>query len=368
LRILPSKIPSLDGLRTVSIALVILSHLAIRSTLGGPVRNFFVDFAKNGKYGVSVFFVISGFLITTLLMREKEKFKRVDLGAFYLRRAFRILPAFLLYMLTVLLLTGLGVIFVDRRSFLWAVTLVSDYANVNWYVGHTWSLSVEEQFYFLWPLLFAFCSRRTLVVIASLVIVLDPLLRVLTWYAFPLQRMSIRYMFHARADILMFGCVAALLFDLPQFQMWLEKLIQWKAPMLALLVFLFFPQLQQLAGASHHTEFFLITVGFTIQGVAITLLMLYAIVRATSGAGRLLNSHLLTYVGVRSYSLYLWQQLFLGYRAYSAPRLALGLCAAVLAAFLSYSLVEQPMLRLKRSLGAAQKPPKDALVLDTDPA
>jgi peptidoglycan/LPS O-acetylase OafA/YrhL len=346
---LTGRIPSLDGLRTFSILLVIVSHLTICATHGGPGRNLMLAFTQNGSLGVSVFFVISGFLITTLLLRESDQFQRVSLERFYIRRAFRILPAFMGFMLIAFTLASLGVISVNPASFIHAFTMTSDYQHhSDWYVGHIWSLSVEEQFYLIWPALFVICSRKRLVKVAICVIAAEPVIRVATWLLFRQQHGQIRYMGHTRADMLMFGCITALLFSSYQFQEFIRRILPRKAVIYGSVLFLLFlSPLIELALA-HFKWFYAVAVGFTLQGISITVFMLYVILHPGSRVGRILNSPIMVAIGVRSYSLYLWQQLFIGDSRHSIPRLAAGLCAAVLAAEFSYRIIELPTLRMKR--------------------
>jgi peptidoglycan/LPS O-acetylase OafA/YrhL len=98
----------------------------------------------------------------------------------------------------------------------------------------------------------------------------------------------------------------------------------------------------------HFRAFYAVAVGFTLQGISITVFMLCVILHPGSRVGRILNSPIMVAIGVRSYSLYLWQQLFIGDIHHSIPRLAAGLCAAVFAAEFSYRIIELPTLRMKR--------------------
>lgn len=136
--------PRLDGLRAISVLLVVAYH----SSVAGLV-------ALNGRIGVTIFFVISGFLITTLLLREEELNGRISLRGFYIRRSFRILPLYYitLGLSTLAVLLGFG----DRETNYWD-RLPYFLAYMNELVGagtfqHSWSLAIEEKFYLLWPAL-----------------------------------------------------------------------------------------------------------------------------------------------------------------------------------------------------------------------
>ncbi len=137
------RIPSLDGLRAISISLVILSHLVKWKHISlGPLGSY-------GDLGVHVFFVLSGYLITNLLLREHERTSNISLEDFYIRRAYRIFPAALVFLAVVIVLY-----WNEMRSYHIAAALFY-VANMDiarpWIFGHLLSLINEEQFYFLWP-------------------------------------------------------------------------------------------------------------------------------------------------------------------------------------------------------------------------
>lgn len=160
-----SRAPELDGLRGVAILLVVVGH-------GGSVG---MDFG--GPVGVTVFFVLSGYLITRLLSHELTATGQIDLRAFWCRRALRILPAMVLP--AVLAASVIGM-YAGWGAALWRVAAlpVSNYVAASggemFALGHTWSLAVEEQFYVLWPLVFAGwhrLARVRLVVLAAVLLV-----------------------------------------------------------------------------------------------------------------------------------------------------------------------------------------------------
>jgi peptidoglycan/LPS O-acetylase OafA/YrhL len=339
------RVPSLDGLRALSVLLVITSHCFLRVRGHGVLSTWLLALAGNGTVGVSIFFVISGFLITMLLIKEEVRYGTICLKDFYIRRAFRILPAFLTYVGIIWLLSATGVFDVQPRQFVRALTFTMDYgSNGSWYLGHIWSLSVEEQFYLIWPVVVVLLSQRALKRIAVAVIVLGPFIRMADRILLPGTKSQIEYMGHTRADMLLFGCLVALLFDNAQFHLFLEKMDALKVPVLcALFLFLGSPTIELWLGGTY-----IKTVGYTLQGISICVLMLYLIRHPESQSGTLFNTRIAVHIGTLSYSLYLWQELFFGPRDFQLRSIAIRFLLAFLAAELSFNLIETPMLRLKR--------------------
>src|SRR5438094_9463231 len=159
------RIPSLDGWRAVAVLLVLCVQ-AKRYVHDSPL--FTGLLGKCGFIGVQVFFVISGFLLTTLLLREKDRTGGVSLRQFYYRRMLRILLAYALYLLVLLVLQNHGLTYspVNGRQWAAALTYTVNFlpGTIPGEISHLWSLSVEEHFYLLWPVLLAVCglaaSRR----------------------------------------------------------------------------------------------------------------------------------------------------------------------------------------------------------------
>src|SRR5579864_8938940 len=173
------SIPSLDGLRAFSVALVILAHsLAYLPLRGGQYP--LLQVAWLGQSGVDIFFVISGFLITYLLLKEHDASGTIRLKNFYFRRFFRIFPPFYAFLAVVGLLWVFHAVPLDLRSFVNAATYTSNYRGVfGWVLAHTWSLSLEEQFYLLWPPCLVLFGRRNSTFLAVGVILVSPAVRVL---------------------------------------------------------------------------------------------------------------------------------------------------------------------------------------------
>src|SRR5215475_4830380 len=154
-----NRIPSLDGLRCIAVAMVLFSHMLGTQGFLRPSQGAFLY--EFGNLGVKVFFVISGYLITNLLLHELAKTNRIHLGKFYFRRTFRIFPACYCMVAALILFRMSGWISLTPRDVLHALTYTSNYyPGRSWSIGHTWSLGVEEQFYLLWPAALVILGRR----------------------------------------------------------------------------------------------------------------------------------------------------------------------------------------------------------------
>ena len=151
-------------------------------------------------FGVQAFFVISGFLITTLLLKERSATGRIDLLAFYRRRTLRIFPACFLYVSVVALVGHIGYL-----GYAYSYTMCYAGQGRPWLLGHLWSLSVEEQFYLLWPfvLALAFTLHR---LVAIAVVLAAPIARLVFW-DYGLR--DIDEYFPAVADSIAAGCLLA---------------------------------------------------------------------------------------------------------------------------------------------------------------
>jgi peptidoglycan/LPS O-acetylase OafA/YrhL len=372
-----SRIPSLDGLRAISITMVLASHGAASIPVLAK-HPLLLYTAFNGNRGVSVFFVISGFLITSLLLKEERSTGTVSLKGFYIRRAFRILPPFWFYLATLVVLWKLGAIHTSWADLRNAVIFVRDYTIGDWWTGHSWSLSVEEQFYLLWPAALVLSGTRRAKWIALSLIAAAPAVRILS-QLFLASKIGHdqTFMFHMRVDTLMFGCALAMLYKTPWFTRIASRVLTWPGVLIALFHFGF------LSGylMNRFQGYYLLTVGYTLDGVAISYLLLYFVTRPASLGGRILNSRMFVHVGLISYSLYLWQQLLLtppqdALARSIAPVLGtfpFNLLLAVLAAELSWKLVEKPALNLRRQFEGARSSKQEVdvqavTILPADPA
>ena len=343
------RIPSLDGIRAVSILMVLYGHLSgtrgFPNPLEGGYGNVLGDIAH---LGVLVFFVISGFLITSLLMSEREKTGRISLGRFYLRRVLRIFPAFYGLILVLAVATWLGWIELDGTDFAYALTYtVNYYPNHPWQIGHLWSLSIEEQFYLLWPLTMLALRQRRALAVAVLAIFAGPLVRacIREWLFHvdphsPLAGMSI---FPAMFDYLATGCALALLRPWLLTQHWYLRLTasRWLALAIPLVVLI-----------NRESGYTLVELMFSpLLNICIALLIESSTRHADSRVGRFLNWKPVAFLGVLSYSLYLWQQPFLNRHSQALwTAFPQNLALALVCALLSYFLIERTFLGLRKRL------------------
>jgi peptidoglycan/LPS O-acetylase OafA/YrhL len=319
------RIPSLDGLRGISIWTVMLAHASTHFA-GTPlhIRRVHVLLAIMAYFGVTTFFVISGFLITKLLLKEHLRTSRVDLGRFYRRRAVRIFPAALFYILIVLLLAK-----VTAGQAAYALTFTTtyffDYAAKP--LQQLWSLSVEEQFYLLWPLAFCFGVRNAKRY-CWVIMFVSPVIRILLKHHGYTQY---SHLAPAIGDSLAAGCLLA----------FYEKQVAAFAKDYFRSTALFLTLCLVTLGAGCLIYWRDAVLLWGIPPCLLALVISVAIERED----RLLNSGLLVWTGLLSYSLYLWQQPFLvfdGPLNYFSVRILM----TFLMAYLSYRFIEQPVLNL----------------------
>ena len=335
------SIPSLDGLRAFSVVAVILGHT--QSTLLDRIP--FNEVFRHGGQGVAVFFVISGFLITNLLLKELKRDDNIDISRFYLRRTFRIFPPFYAFLIVVAILGSLHVFYTNWRYFLVASTYTYNYAPFidAWPLGHCWSLCLEEQFYLLWPACMKYFSRKTNFWIALVVLLSSPFSRVITYYAWPSMRAHMNMMLHTHLDTIMMGCLLALMLDLKIGQRLLNVMMRpaFAAGSLLFMIAVDTPLDARWRGMYH------MTVGISLENVAIASILLYVVFKHESWAGRLLNLKPLRHIGMISYSLYLWQQMFTGPLTRWFP---LNIVCIFACAELSYFLVERPSYTVRNKV------------------
>jgi len=337
-----SHLPSLDGLRAISIALVLLGHLS--GTRGFLKLNLGIgDYAH---LGVVVFFVISGFLITRLMLLELEKRGSVSLWLFYARRALRLFPAAYTFIACVCLLWWAGIAHLQATDIWHAVTYTMNYLpGRSWSVGHLWSLSVEEQFYLLWPCTFVLLRTRRAGWIAAGVILFAPIARSAAWLFFRHTPYYDLEMFPMVADSLAMGCLLAMAGGWLETKSWYLRLFRpaYSVGLVALVLLI-----------NRYEGYTVVGVfGTSVVNASLAVLVHRSVYCSRDWMGRVLNWRPIAFVGLLSYSLYLWQQIFLnrnsGAWVNAFPQ---NLFFAIAAALGSYFLLEKPFLRLRHRLRA----------------
>ena len=361
------RIVGLDGLRGVSILLVLFGHAAATFPPDNRLEGV-IPYLNYSSLGVTTFFIISGFLITFLLRKEWEKSGTIRLRAFYARRVLRIFPAFYTFIITVTLLRAFGYIYTTYADISMAGLFLTNYKRLftlptndhSWFVGHCWSLSLEEQFYLLWPATILVLGIRRAPHVAVLIVLTAPIIRVATYFTWPDARGLLGMMLHTGADPIMIGCSVALLQGRPRFDAILNRFSSWCWPLFAgLFLFVLIPWVT-MQFHEHYYYLYMLTVGTTLRALAVVFIMLWVIQHPTSLLGRVLSFSILRYIGILSYSLYLWQQLFLTTKNSSwSGAFPVNLVACFVAAGLSYWLIESPFLRLRDRFRAAPRSPID---------
>jgi peptidoglycan/LPS O-acetylase OafA/YrhL len=344
---LPRHIPSLEGLRALSIACVLIGHASLSHNAPLSLRYF----GHLGNFGVRCFFVISGFLITALLLREKEARGEISLKNFYIRRALRIIPASLTYIAVIAAFAAAGTVSLKRYDLLHALTYTMNYHRDRavWY-DHLWSLSVEEQFYLLWPGLLCLVGLRRGVKSAWGVIAMGPVIRALMWFCLGASNTAMIKHFESNADALATGCVLCVSFNWLSARGWyfqFQRSLGFWTCALALIGYGNYLFVRSPAA------FYI--VGQTLANVGTALVIDWCIRYPHSAFGRVLSTGPAVYLGTISYSLYLWQNAFLNDEWSIWPGFfPFNILCSFVMALLSYHFVERYFLTLKTAYATYQ--------------
>ena len=359
------RLPSLDGLRGVAALMVVFAHS--QATEGWPDWRLLEELRKtaSGFLGVQIFFVISGFIITRLLLTEKTAIGQISLKRFWGRRFLRIMPPLAVYLGCLSLLKHMGVIHLTTLSQLGSLFFFRNHLpQTDSFNAHCWSLSVEEQFYLAWPFCVAMVSSQTLRKIAWAVIVVAFLSRSV---ANAMGSTEWRWLIY-HADCLMAGALGAF---------WLQmhgpaavKPLSTRSMVGHFLAFVAILMLSRASATSLSRLF------APIQPTAVTLFGACWIVRLVSVRQgivfRFLNLRLMVWLGVISYSVYLWQQLVSSTATHwlnGAPWFAhfpMNVVMSIVAGALSYYLLERPLQALRHRWDAwlgVKAPPRASTTL-----
>jgi peptidoglycan/LPS O-acetylase OafA/YrhL len=348
-------LPTLDGWRGVAILMVVIGHGVKPSYCSALPQPEWCKYALLGGYGVALFFALSGFLITTRLLGEHERNGHISLRAFYVRRAFRILPAALALLLVLSMLGMLRVLPIARAEIISAALFFRNYVPLfmgddghGFYTALFWSLAVEEHFYLLWPLLLILSLRRGVagrvaIGLALTIAVWRRLEGNFLWlqHALDLPQYQFYFRTDTRLDALLWGCTLALLLRDARTRAAIKRLLNpglwWVLPVLYVVGIAL-----EWRGVLWHT---------LLAPPMIVGTMLYP----AAWPGRVLEWGPLRWVGRISYSLYLWHALVMPQVAAAVAwpvlqRLPVNVVLAFLLAAGSYYLLEKPMISWGRGL------------------
>lgn len=349
-------VKTLDGWRAIAVVWVIFAHAGSNVLHGWPLR------ATAYTRGVELFFGISGFLICSRLLEERS----ISLRRFYVRRFCRILPAAFLYLAVIGLLHITRVLPQSGRQYLAAMFFVLNYVPgpvyYTTYVAHFWSLCVEEHFYFFWPTLLKLSGRRLAVWLAPVMAVVIGVWRHfaqshgwgMRWFGTSVNGRS-----DTRMDALLYGCLLAFALSNPRIREVVRFVI--RPPVwIGIVGFYAFDVIARPPLTS-----------FT-QPILVPLILAGTILWPESTVGRILELWPLRFVGRISYSLYLWQELWLVASSTQRPlpfgklqEWPWGVLPLLACAALSYYVVELPMIRIGHKLAPPVTAGREDLV---DPA
>jgi peptidoglycan/LPS O-acetylase OafA/YrhL len=332
------RLPLLDGIRAVAITFVLGGHL-----LTGTDHH--VWGVQLGSFGVSIFFVLSGFLITRSMLMDEDRRGRLSLTRFYFRRILRIFPVFYSFLLVLAILSLAGVLpQPDTQTWLASGIYFRNFTGSGWETSHLWSLALEEQFYLVWPVLFILTRNRRLAFIGGALALF--IVRRAVWiyghHGIPLviaDPGGLYWRPDLRLDTFLIGGAFAI--------------ADWRwvrtAP-----VYLGVPILWAWVPRAADSPW-LQPVDTVMTAIILATMIAWLLANPGNQVSRLLSHAAPVRIGILSYSVYLWQQLFLGphTRWWSIP-------ATIVTAVASYALIEQPFLRLRHGAWAPHADPRIA--------
>ena len=357
----PFYIPSLDGIRVFAFAIVFLAHAGLGQWIPSG-------------FGVTIFFFLSGYLITTLIRREYEKFGNLDFKLFYMRRILRIWPSFYLTLMVATGLTWIG--FLSGSLELPAVLIqllhVANYGVMNGWTAMApgtdvyWSLAVEEHFYLIFPWFYLFLIRCKLTSKQQAGVMLVLCALILVWrcilvFGLSAPETRVFYGTDTRIDSILFGCILAVHGN-PMLDHSSSSSVgtTGHSSISTLSKQLLLPigfGLLAISFAVRNAEF-RETLRYTIQGLALIPIFIVAIREPKFMLFRWLNIGWIRFLGLMSYSLYLvhhvvmigvsfWVlQWNLQWHPVSQGALSLGLSIAI--AYALYITIEQPMVHIRK--------------------
>ena len=350
-----ARISGLDGLRAIAVGVVFLAHYTPFALPGLP----WLAALFPGMLGVTLFFFISGYLISTLLLKEHRVTGTIRLRDFYIRRLLRLSPALYVYVAVVFAAYYLYDRQIRYGDFIAALTYTSNYyqiwANTAMYYMPVWSLAIEEHFYLLFPAAMLLCLRRSpeqllIAVLVSMAVV--ALWRLYLVHSYAMNWLHIYWRTDTRLDAILVGVLLTCIISQPKLaRVRAFVASHWSLGIgVAVLAF----------SIVYRDEAFRMSSRYTLQGLALLMIlgsMLLDPGRAGRLARRILDTPPMLFLSKISYSLYLWHLTVLKFAEHVQGSVgpALALCCAALSVALavgSYHLIEAPVLVLRKRFGS----------------
>jgi peptidoglycan/LPS O-acetylase OafA/YrhL len=340
-------VPQLDGLRAIAILLVVIVHINNPSFLGGWL-------------GVELFFVLSGFLITSLLTQEHDRSNSIAVGNFYMRRVLRLTPALWVFLAVAVIweVTHPGATSTYLDYIFYALTFRANFYS-HWPpagVGHLWTLSLEDQFYFVWPIILLISLRRGGRELAMKVAVAGIVLSIASGIGLVIGREGILTIYHSselNLQALFIGCVCGLMLTGGQLDRFATSKVLRVGTVVGTAILLL-----SIVGPNWQTNSWFFAGPLAFYCLMCAVVVAGVVLQPTELVARGLSKPLMVWVGKLSYSIYLWHLwVFDVLVNHTAP---IGACEAILItmalAIFSYYVVEQPFDRLKTRFQGRQRP------------
>jgi peptidoglycan/LPS O-acetylase OafA/YrhL len=334
-------LPQLDGFRGLAVLMVVVGHWFHYGIRKGILQGLGIVLED---LGVFLFFVLSGFLITSLLLRERTDSGGISLRKFYIRRALRLGPALLLFLAAVVMLMSVrAIIDIPRYEVVASLFYGRNFFGKSNSLAHLWSLSLEEQFYLCWPLLFSVLPlRRSFSTIAVITGVIAIWRGVAMHFHLLESNAGVYYMRpYFRFDSILIGaCLALAVVSNEKYFEWVRTAARNIPAVLLWVLLLTWSAMVSLSNPVY----------LTVQSIVIVMLLAQIIAGASASSVALFEWPVLTYLGKISYSLYLWQQLFLVTKEPSWGALRqfpMNLAIPLALSVVSFHFIEAPALRLK---------------------
>lgn len=336
-------IKGFDTIRGISIILVLLTHLGLYKHL--PENDFIrkrIWLIISGGTGVQIFFTLSGFLITKILLHELNTFNSINFKYFYVRRFLRLLPPLILFYLAIGILMHFRMIHTTSVGFLFSLFYLYNFVPNIFYtheLGHTWSLAVEEQYYLIWPFIINFFNKKKGFIFILFVLITS----IISVYIFPKLPFASNY----RYSLWFIPAVSPIIIG--SFFAWLinksEKMyssyFKQKITFLGIGIILFLYPLYSP----------ILKLSFLFQSTGVSIILIWVIFNQQSKVTSILNNRLLSYIGTISYGIYVYQGLFLktgpsgGLWIQEFPQ---NIALTFLSAIVSFHFLEKPILKLKK--------------------